>query len=290
MSKIVKTLDSTSGALFMAGLVSGKLRYLPIPFFSSISSLISLGFYLTGYLVWLITCPLYAQQSKMPDAWFGFLAIRQQHFLAATIGLIAISLCLAALALPVLSVVGSWLFAISNLFWNIAEYHRFRNPPEKNINPNYSHQRQAYYLSYATLATMVSIMTATMLTASFFFAAIPMVATLATVVTLASTLTCIAAFYFLYKSFTCPKYSIQPNQTQLDVTNEQELTSSSSYTPILQRQINDDQEFLLQNTSSSLVPIVNSQANKMLIQTFREKVSTLPESSSIQEPVTSFNF
>lgn len=231
MSKTVKMLDSTSGALFMIGLVTSKLRFLPIPVFSTIIGLVSLGSYLSGYLIWLITCRFYSQYPKMSNAWFGFLPIRQQHLIAASIGLVAITLCLAALSLPILGVAGSWLFAISNLFWAIAEYHRFKNPPSKAMNPTYSHQRQAYYLSYATLATMVSIMAAVVLTASFFFVATPAIVTLAAVIALANTFICLAAFYFLYKSLTTPasKPSVQQNQHDLTPASQ----PSSSYTPIL---------------------------------------------------------
>lgn len=231
MSKTVKMLDSTSGALFMIGLVTSKLRFLPIPVFSTIIGLVSLGSYLSGYLIWLITCRFYSQYPKMPNAWFGFLPIRQQHLIAASIGLVAITLCLTALSLPILGVAGSWLFAISNLFWAIAEYHRFKNPPPKALNPTYSHQRQAYYLSYATLATMVSIMAALVLTASFFLVASPAIVPLAAVFTLANTFICLAAFYFLYKSLTtqAPQPAVQQNQQDLAAA----LQPSSSYTPIL---------------------------------------------------------
>ena len=226
----VKTLDKASGTLFMLGLVSGKLRFIPIPLFSSVIALISLGSYLAGYLIWLFTCRFYPQYPAIPQTWFGFLPIRQQHLLAAITGVVAMGLCFAALALPILAVAGTWIFALSNLFWVIAEYHRLKNPPTPLINPYYVHRRQVYYLSYAILATLVSILAGLLFTAPLLLPALPAITAAAALTSFISTILCFSAFYFLFKSllYAPPHATAPPPPTHTDVTQP-----TSSYTPIL---------------------------------------------------------
>ena len=153
-----KNLDNASGKLFLAGFMTAKLRQLPIPFVGQTFGLISYSCYLIGYVLWLIASRFYPDQPPKTEAWYGFTQIKHQNRTAASLGLIGVTLCLLSFAFPVLLLAGMSLFAVSNLVWSVAEYHRRQNPPQNEAS--YSPPRQNYYVSYAVLSTIVSVMSA----------------------------------------------------------------------------------------------------------------------------------
>lgn len=190
-----KHLDNASGKLFLVGFIAAKLRLLPITFLSPIFSILSLLSYLIGYTLWLIACHFHPDHPPKQEAWYGFSQFKNQNRFAAAAGFIGISLCLLSFAFPVLLLPGTAIFAISNIVWSIAEYHKRQNPPN---DPSYSPARQNYYVSYAILSSVVSVITAASLALVIIFPPIG-VAALFFSALIGFSLTA-AAFYFLLSS------------------------------------------------------------------------------------------
>ncbi|OGV45010.1 MAG: hypothetical protein A3F46_02420 [Legionellales bacterium RIFCSPHIGHO2_12_FULL_42_9] len=162
-----KNLDNASGKLFLAGFMTAKIRQLPIPFIGQILGLISFSCYLIGYIMWLIASRFYPSHPPKAESWYGFTQIKNQNRTAAALGLAGVTLCLLSFAFPVLLLPGMSLFALSNIIWSIAEYHRRQNPPRNDAA--YSPPKQDYYVSYAVLSTIVSVMSAASLALAIIF-------------------------------------------------------------------------------------------------------------------------
>lgn len=153
---ITSKLSKVSSLLFLTGFVFSKLQNFPIPFLSSITNAIALVFYMMGYAAWFISSHFYPNHTQKKDEWYGFAQFKEQYLYAATLGVIATALSLAALFLPILIIPAAWLFVASNLMWTSGEYHKFNNPPP--YDKNYSHTYQEAYLSYAiTMSSMTAI-------------------------------------------------------------------------------------------------------------------------------------
>lgn len=187
-----KNLDKASGNLFLLGFVTAKLRQLPIPFVGQVLGLLSYSCYLIAYALWLVASHFYPDHPPKKEDWYGFAQIKHQNRIGAAIGFAGITLCLLSIPFPILLLPGASLFALSNIFWSIAEYHRRQNPPK---DEPYSPARQNYYLSYAILSTFVSVISAASLALVLIFPPIGVPAFFFS--SLISYVLTIAAFYFL---------------------------------------------------------------------------------------------
>lgn len=168
--KHVKRLDKASSIFFFLGLISSKVRYIPLSLFWPILNTATLAFYFLGYILWLIASFLRPSLAPKKFTWYSFAEFKQQHKLAAILGVIATILSVLAIAFPILLVPASWLFLLGNCIWCVAEYHKFNNPPL--YDDNYSHEKQKIYLRYALLMTSITLVGALATTVTFCFPAI----------------------------------------------------------------------------------------------------------------------
>ena len=206
-----KNLDNASGKLFLIGFIATKLRLLPLPFVADFLSVFASGCYLIGYALWLMACHFHPTYQPKKESWYGFTHFKNQNRIAAGLGFVAVALALTAFAFPTLVLPGACVFAISNVVWCVAEYHKRQNPP---ADPAYKPERQNYYLSYAILSTMVSLIAAACLALTFIFP--PIGAAAFFISTLIGISLTIAAFYFLLST---------------PATNDQEEDNTKAYTP-----------------------------------------------------------
>ncbi|STX51529.1 Uncharacterised protein [Legionella busanensis] len=161
-----KYLNKFSSLFFFLGFATAKLQLLPFYFFSFITSIFSLACYLTGYLLWLVASFINPHSDKHSGFWYGFTSFTTQHKVAATLGAAAIICFFIALTSPFVAIPAVWLYAAGNTFWCIAEYHKWKHPPQ---DQEYSAKRQANYLQYALLTTATSFVTALSITFSMIF-------------------------------------------------------------------------------------------------------------------------
>lgn len=154
MNTYAAKLDGAVGQLFIIGFAASKFKDIPISLVSLIMTVISLLAYLVGYLLWFVATLLYPDHPRKHQFWYGFAQFKQQYQLASLLGALACIICLTCP--PLFIVPACWMFAVSNMLWTIAEYHKFQHPPTDN--PNYSSERQAVYLRYVMLMTAVCIL------------------------------------------------------------------------------------------------------------------------------------
>ena len=164
MNKYAAKLDGAVSQLFIIGFAASKFRSIPIVLVSLILTLISLIAYLLGYFLWFIATLLYPDHPRKQEFWYGFAQFKQQYQLASLLGAIACIMCL--LCPPLFLVPALWIFAISNMLWSIAEYHKLQHPPTDN--PNYSTKQQTLYLRYVILMTAVCVLSAICATMAIF--------------------------------------------------------------------------------------------------------------------------
>ena len=150
MQTLTAKLDKYSGRLFFIGFLTSKLKNIPIAIVSSVLNAVSLVAYLIGYIAWSIAAFLYPEHPRKQSQWYGFVQFKQQYQMAALLGTLATVLCLTTSLL----LTAAWLFTISNLIWNIAEYHKKENPPIDEAN--YSSTKQKTYFHYTILVTITS--------------------------------------------------------------------------------------------------------------------------------------
>lgn len=86
-------------------------------------------------------------------------------FYSSFIGLGATILSVAAVFIPALFPPAAWLFFLGNLVWTVGEYHKLRNPLDKNA----SYSKQSAYCGYATTSSAISFVTAISATLIFIF-------------------------------------------------------------------------------------------------------------------------
>ncbi|MCW8399641.1 hypothetical protein OQJ26_12650 [Legionella sp. PATHC038] len=162
---VAQKLDKASGILFFAGFLLSKLQYLPFPIVSAIFRFVSLGIYLFAYLSWLTACLLHPDHKEHYQKWYGFAQIKEQFFYSSFIGFGATILSIAAVFLPALFPPAAWLFFLGNLVWAVGEYHKLKNPLDKNS----SYSRQSAYFGYASTSAVISLVTAIAATLTFIF-------------------------------------------------------------------------------------------------------------------------
>lgn len=160
-------LTKASSVFFFFGFTASKIRYVPIVIASALLSLISLGLYLIGYLLWFIGSHIQTDHSKHDHKWYGFAQFKEQYRLAALLGLVATAFSAIALFAPVLIIPAVWLFLGSNIFWAIGEYHKLNHPPQND--PDYSQGHQLAYLSYAITMSVITLLAATSTTLILLF-------------------------------------------------------------------------------------------------------------------------
>lgn len=163
-------LGKVTAFFFFSGFVLGKAQNLPIPGIPSILNLISLFFYLLGYGTWFVSSHFHPNHAYHAKEWYGFAQFKEQHLFAATLGILATSVSIAAFFVPVLLIPAAWLFLASNSMWSISEYHKLQNP--NPADESYSHSYQKAYFSYSMTMTSISTVTALSLTAIAIFPAL----------------------------------------------------------------------------------------------------------------------
>lgn len=193
--RVASILDSISGYFFFAGLITSKLKTIPLMLLSPIFNLASLIAYLVGYVTWHIAALCYPHHPRKPKHWYSFAELKEQYQLAALIGTLATVLCFA---FPPLIVPALWLYTISNILWSIAEYHKKEHPPAHD--ETFSSTKQALYVRYAVLVTIASIITTIAATAILFFPPMGFALLLGASI-VGGTLTAIAFYYWGKSSF-----------------------------------------------------------------------------------------
>lgn len=167
MADHAKNLDTASGIIFFLGILSSKLAYIPIAMVSGIGYLLSLCFYLLGYLLWVFASHFYPEHPRLKNHWSGFVQFKEQSKVSACVGGIAVIFAFLTFLFPWAIVPSIWLFFISNLIWSVSHYHKLKNPhPEENI---FSKENQSTFLKYTVVNTVISLITAVCLTVSFFY-------------------------------------------------------------------------------------------------------------------------
>lgn len=150
MQRLTATLDKYSGYLFFIGFLTSKLKNIPIALVASVLNAVSLVAYLIGYVAWSIASFLYPNHPRKQSQWYGFVPFKQQYQMAALLGTLATVLCLTTSVL----LAAAWLYTLSNMIWNIAEYHKMENPPRDDVH--YSSTKQSTYFHYTLLVTITS--------------------------------------------------------------------------------------------------------------------------------------
>lgn len=151
-------LNRINSTFFFLGFLFNKLQWLSLGYFSFISQLTSLSLYFSGYIVWIITCELYPNHPPLKENWYGFNQFRKQNQFAAILGAGAILFSFAAIVSSLFFIPALFLFAASNIFWCISEYHKLKNPLP--FDETYSTSRQQSHFKYTCLMTSLSIFTA----------------------------------------------------------------------------------------------------------------------------------
>jgi NhaP-type Na+/H+ or K+/H+ antiporter len=149
-----KILDKLSSYAFALGLVASKIQYIPINIATPFLNLTSLTLYLLGYFLWFLSSHFYPDHHPEYTEWYGFAQFKEQNIYAASLGILAALLSIAAIALPVLVIPAAWMFVCCNSIWTISEFHKLKNPLKAE---NYSESYQESYFSYALTMTMMGI-------------------------------------------------------------------------------------------------------------------------------------
>lgn len=160
-------LGKVSSFFFFSGFVFAKIQYLPFPVVAPAFNAVSLLFYAMAYSVWFLSSHFHPNHDPEEKEWYGFAQFKEQHLFAATIGLLATTLSIAGIFVPILLVPAAWLFFASNLMWTIGEYHKLKNPPL--YDEEYSHTYQQSYFYYAITMSCISAVAGLSATSVFLF-------------------------------------------------------------------------------------------------------------------------
>lgn len=159
-------LNKARGFCFAAAVIIGKVPYFSLTIFTPILNLCSLGFYLLAYTLWLISTHYYPEHTKHKK-WYGFAQFKEQHSIAATLGIIASVMSVFAIVSSIVLIPAAWIFLVGNLIWLTSEYHKFNNPFEED--ELYSTELQKTYITYAGSVTTISLIGAISTTLMFVF-------------------------------------------------------------------------------------------------------------------------
>jgi hypothetical protein len=155
---IARILSKVGDHLFLIGFIIARFRLLPLPILPIIVNILSLIFYLLGYILSIIAYQLSPDHPSLPNTWYGFSQFKTQSKISAMLGLAATTVCFMVFISPLAVIPVLWLFAMSNVFWCLAEYHKFNNPLA--YENDYLPARQQSYLGYAFIMTILSIFSA----------------------------------------------------------------------------------------------------------------------------------
>lgn len=147
----------------MIGFISTRLKSIPNASIAAILNIISLGAYLIGYLAWWIGTCLYPNHPKLQDSWYGFAEFKYQYQAAALLGFFATFIIIISATLTILA---TWMYAISNLLWVIGEHHKGTYQEIQSCD-HQSIEKQSLYFRFVLLVTIGSIVTAGFSTAAF---------------------------------------------------------------------------------------------------------------------------
>ncbi|WP_028389316.1 hypothetical protein [Legionella fairfieldensis] len=176
-----KRLNKASGAFFFLGFITAQLHHLSYILFLASVGLVSSGFYFIGYLLWAFACHLLPNRSGTNKKWYNLIQFKEQHRIAALLGIAAVLCNFIALVFPVTLIAACWLFVISDCIWLIGEYHKRKHPLD--YEDNYSVKQQNAYLKYAASITISSLITAIATTIAFFCpVAIPIIVVVSTLI------------------------------------------------------------------------------------------------------------
>lgn len=154
-----KVLDFISGTLAVIGitLINGH-KFIPIPNIAYIIHLVGFGFYLGSYATWLLTVCFYPDLRK-ETGWYAFTDFKKQNAIASLIGIAGVVCAiLAAFVFPPLIIASGWLLVISNIFWVMSEYQKFKVFHEEGKVHEAGQQRK--YTAYASFILAGSIISA----------------------------------------------------------------------------------------------------------------------------------
>ncbi|OGV26616.1 MAG: hypothetical protein A3F18_06495 [Legionellales bacterium RIFCSPHIGHO2_12_FULL_37_14] len=144
------------------------------PFAAFIINVLALSTYSFAYGIWLIECLISKESSQNKKEWYGFAPTKKQILTACIIGLIGVAVGIATIFYPFLIIPTCWIFAASNSLWLIGEYQKSENNlrqtgEQSQLDPNFQHAKQAAYLHYATVVTIISLVTAVITTATVLY-------------------------------------------------------------------------------------------------------------------------
>lgn len=160
-------LDNVVNFLFALGFITSKLSYSPFILLIPYSQPISLLCYGIGYILWLLISKLSPSTPAQSHAWYGFAEFKDQHQLAAILGIAAVFCYAAALTMPMAFLVSGWLFALSDIIWCIGEYHKNQSLP-KNA-PTREDPWKKVTFRYSLLASEFALLNALTTTLTIFF-------------------------------------------------------------------------------------------------------------------------
>ncbi|HRD68610.1 MAG TPA: hypothetical protein PK657_00550 [Legionella sp.] len=153
-----KKLSNASSYFFFSGFIVSKIRFLPFVVVTPILTLVSLLLNCIGYTIWFISSHFQQEHERDETKWYGFAQFKDQHLLAASLGLMATTLSIISIVLPLIFIPAVWLFFASNVVWCTGEYHKWKNPPQDD--ENYSATRQEKYFAYTRAMAMTALINA----------------------------------------------------------------------------------------------------------------------------------
>jgi len=164
LDRKARFFDKLCGNFFLAGFLLSKLKIIPNKFLNQGINLLALVAYLGGYTTWYLAALFFPSQTRKRGTWYGFAEFKEQFQVTALLGSFATLLCIfnPTLIIPILCI-----YAVANIFWTFAEYHKYRNPP--TYDPLYSTAAQANFMKYVILTTGISLLTAVCATISVIF-------------------------------------------------------------------------------------------------------------------------
>lgn len=161
-----KILDKISSISFFLSMLASKLQFIPTNVVAPIFTLLSVSLNFLGYGLWFVSSHFYPEHKPKYSEWYGFAAFKEQNKYAAFVGMGGVLLSLAAIALPVLAIPAAWMFFISNAFWAMGEYHKYKSPLQ---NEQYSKSYLKSCFSFAAAMTLMGLIAA--LTTTLIFVA-----------------------------------------------------------------------------------------------------------------------
>jgi hypothetical protein len=160
-SAIKSVTDALSNMFFFLGLITSKLRLLPIPVVSPVCNILSLIFYGLAYgLSWVssLLTPHGTEEKKK----FKILLV-----IASLTGLLATVLCAMSLIFPVLLIPSLWLYCIANSVWTVSEIIKIYY--KELQTEDYDAVKQPKYINYAITVSLIAFIAAFVATLAAIF-------------------------------------------------------------------------------------------------------------------------